>query len=145
MIRTAMPRIRVSLVRPALGAAAGLAILTGAALVAGPALAAQAQQKAAKAPKLSLSKPFQAAAAPLSKSIEDAKKRADVVAATNSANAAQSAAQAATGAASCRSPGRRSAGGACAHDATGRAGRARAVICGRLGGYLSKRMAKSIY
>ena len=99
MIRTAMPRIRVSLVRPALGAAAGLAILTGAALVAGPALAAQAQQKAAKAPKLSLSKPFQAAAAPLSKAIEDAKKRADVVAATNSANAAQSAAQTATGAA----------------------------------------------
>ena len=99
MIRTAMPRIRASLVRPALGAAAGLTVLTGAALVASPVLAAPAQQKAAKAPKLSLSKPFQAAAAPLSKAIEDAKKRADVVAATNSVNAAQSAAQAATGAA----------------------------------------------
>lgn len=99
MIRTAMLKNRASLIRPALGAAAGLAVLTGTVLVASPALAAKGQQKQPKAPKLSLSKPFQAAAAPLSKSIEDAKKRADVVAATNGVNAAQSAAQTTAGAA----------------------------------------------
>jgi hypothetical protein len=89
MIRTAM------LVRPALCAAVGLAVLTGGTFVAAPAMA----QKAPKPPKLALSKPFQTAAAPLGQAIEDAKKRPDVVAATNNVNAAQATAQSAQGAA----------------------------------------------
>lgn len=87
MIRTAM------LVRPALCAAAGLAVLTGATFVAAPAMA----QKAPKPPKLTFSKPFQTVAGPASKVIEDAKKRPDVVAAANNVNAAQAAAQSAQG------------------------------------------------
>lgn len=97
MIRTAKPSFGASLVRPALGVAAGLAVLTGAALVAAPALAAQSAPKAPKPPKLPFSKPFQTAAGPVSKAIDDAKARPDVVAATNRVNAAQAALQSAQG------------------------------------------------
>jgi hypothetical protein len=58
--------------------------------------AAHAADKKAAAPaqmKLSFSKPFQAIAAPLSKAMDAAKARADIVAASNTVNAAQTALQ----------------------------------------------------
>ncbi len=82
------------LAQRALGLALTFGLLGGTAMVATPALAGKPA-----APKVTLSKPFQAVVIPLNKAIEDAKKRADVVAAQAKATAAQTAMQQARGAA----------------------------------------------
>ncbi len=75
----------------ALASAFAITALAGAVVSPAPAQAATKAPKAPAAPKLNLSKPFQAAAAPASKAIEVAKTRADVIAAgtavTNARNA----------------------------------------------------------
>ncbi len=78
---------------------AGIALALGTLAVAGLASApALAAEKKPAAPKLSLSKPFMAAAAPLQKAIEAAKTRADVVAARARVDATEAAVRAAQGA-----------------------------------------------
>jgi hypothetical protein len=74
--------------RPAAALALALVAFAGAGLVSAPALA---QAKPPEAPKLKLSKPFQALAAPLSKMIDEAKKRPDIVAAQQTTLAARTA------------------------------------------------------
>jgi tetratricopeptide (TPR) repeat protein len=93
MIRNTLPKSGNPLSRPALAMALALGAVTGGAMLSAPAMAA----KPPAAPKLNLSKPFQAVAAPLSKAIDDAKVRADVVAAKAKVDAAQAALQAARG------------------------------------------------
>ena len=84
------------LTRSAAGIALALSTVAVAGLASAPALAAE---KKPAAPKLSLSKPFMAVAAPLQKSIEAAKTRADVVAARTQVDATEAALRAAQGAA----------------------------------------------
>lgn len=74
--------------RPALALAAALVAVTGAGMVNAP---AHAQTKPPEPLKLKLSKPFQTLAAPLSKGIEDSKKRPDVIAARQGVDAARTA------------------------------------------------------
>lgn len=82
--------------RSALAGALITGVLVGAATVAVPAVAAT---KPAPAPKISLSKAFQPVAASLSKAIDTAKTRADVIAARATVATAQTALQQARGAA----------------------------------------------
>lgn len=86
------------LTRSALGCALALGTIAVAGMASAPAQAAD-KKKPAAAPKLSLSKPFMAAAGPLQKAIEAAKTRADVVAARTQFEATEAAIRAAQGAA----------------------------------------------
>ena len=83
------------LTRSALGCALALGTIAAAGMTSAP---AQAAEKKPAAPKLSLSKPFMAAAGPLQKAIEGAKSRADVVAARVRTEATDAAVKAAQGA-----------------------------------------------
>ena len=80
--------------RTALAAALALGLVSGGAMLAAPASAAT---KPPAAPKLALSKPFQTLAGPLSKALDEAKTRADVLAAKAKVDAAQATLQAARG------------------------------------------------
>jgi hypothetical protein len=99
MIRTTL------LSRSAMALALTLGTIAGAGLVSSPALAAKKEPKPAAAPKLSLSKPFMAVAAPLQKALEAAKTRPDVVAAKAQADASEAAMRAAQGAAARKAAG----------------------------------------
>lgn len=94
MIRTTTPRQRSILSRSLFGAALALGLASGSTMLAAPAMAAP---KAPAAPKLSLSKPFQALAGPLQQAIERAKTKPEVVAAVAKVTAANDAARAAQG------------------------------------------------
>ncbi len=83
------------LTRSALGCALALGTIAAAGM---DSAAAQAAEKKPAAPKLSLSKPFMAAAGPLQKAIEGAKSRAEVVAARARTEATDAAVKAAQGA-----------------------------------------------
>ncbi len=90
MIRTPNQRRGARIVRQTLGAILALGMVAGAASVANPAMAQNA-------PKLSMSKTFQPLAVNLSKAIEAAKARPDVVAAKANVATAQTALQQARG------------------------------------------------
>ncbi len=92
MIRNLLPISGFPFASPALGVALGLAMLAGS---ASGALAAKPPKP--ETPKISLSKTFQPLAQNVSKAIEAAKTRADVVAAVNGVNAANTALQNARG------------------------------------------------
>ena len=94
MIRNRNQARAPRLARTALCAALVLGLMSGTSAMAAP---AQAQKPAA--PKITLSKTFQPLFNNMSKAIETAKTRADVVAARSSVSTAQSAAQQARGAA----------------------------------------------
>lgn len=86
------------LTRSALGLALALGTVSGAGLTSAPALAKSDQKAdASSAPKVSASKGFLAVAVPLNQAIEKAKVRADVIAARQQADAANSALRAARG------------------------------------------------
>lgn len=88
MFRTSMPKRVPLLTRSALGVALALGVVAGGAMLATPAIAA-------KQPAFKFSPGFQKVAAPLQKAIDDAKTRADVIAAkqkvTDSTNSLQQA------------------------------------------------------
>lgn len=84
------------LIRSAAGIALALSTVAVAGLTSAPALAAE---KKLAAPKLSLSKPFMAAAAPLQKALEAAKARPDVLAARAGVDTTEAAIRAAQGSA----------------------------------------------
>ncbi|MFA7586946.1 MAG: hypothetical protein WCY11_12250 [Novosphingobium sp.] len=90
MIGANTPKRPRLLSRTALGMALALGTVAGSALVATPAMAAKKQS-------YNFTKPFQAAAGPANKAIDDAAKRADVVAASAKVTQAEQAANAARG------------------------------------------------
>lgn len=96
MTRTTSLMRRSILSRSLAGALAAVSLAGGAMLVANPALAAKTP-KAPEAPKVQMSKTFQPLAAALSKTIEDAKKKPDVVAAQGKVTAATEALRTAQG------------------------------------------------
>jgi hypothetical protein len=84
MIRTSKPARGILSMRSALGTALALGIAAGAVTISAPAMAAKQQE----GPKITLSKTFQPLAVALNNAINQAKTRADVVAAkANAANA----------------------------------------------------------
>ena len=95
MIRSSLPKRTNGMFRSAMAATLALAVASGAGLMSAPAMAA----KAPAAPKVNMTKPFQTLAVPTNKAIEDAKARADVVAAQGVANSARTAYQQARSAA----------------------------------------------
>ncbi len=95
MIRNSLPNRGNLLSRSAIAAALLLGV-AGGAMITTTAIAAT---KPAPPPKMNWSKPFQTAAGPLSKALDEAKTRADVVAAKAKLDAAQAALQSARGSA----------------------------------------------
>lgn len=87
---TIQPKRMTLISRSALGLALALGVVAGAALPAGPAMAAE-KKKADKPQKFSFTKPFQAAAGPVEKLIADAPKRPEVAAAIQQVTAADQA------------------------------------------------------
>ena len=94
MIRSRKQVSAAQFARTALGGALAIGLAVGAASLATPALAAK---NAPAAPKISISKTFQPLAAAANKAINDAKTRADVIAARTSLITAQTAANQARG------------------------------------------------
>ncbi len=96
MTVTSKPKRGSLIAGSSLGLALALGTVTGAAMLAAPAIAAKPDKPAKPAP-MKLTKPFQAVAAPLSQAIEAAKIRPDVVAARTKVAGAQTALQQARG------------------------------------------------